>query len=105
MELAEKQATNQYNEKPLLRNQMITECLPYVKSIVHRIAIHLPPNVEFDDLMSAGVIGLIQAAERYDPKKNTNFITYASFRIKGSVLSELRSRDFFQGQIERKFVS
>ena len=81
---------------------MITECLPYVKRIVCRIAIHLPPNVELDDLMSAGIIGLIQAVERYDPAKNTKFITYATFRIKGAVLSELRSQDFHSRSNRKK---
>jgi len=102
MELAKKQIKNPYNENLSLRNQMIIECLPYVKSIVYRIAIHLPPNIELDDLMSAGIIGLIQAAERYDPARNTSFITYASFRIKGAVLSELRSRDFLSRSDRKK---
>ena len=103
MEPAKRQIKNQYNENLLLRNQMITECLPCVKSIVHRIAIHLPPNaVELDDLMSAGIIGLIHAVERYDPARNTKFITYAAFRIKGAVLSELRSRDFLSRSNRKK---
>ena len=48
-------------KKPQSRNQLITEYLPYVKRIVHRIAIHLPSSVEIDDLVNAGVIGLIEA--------------------------------------------
>ena len=102
MELAKRQIKNPYNENLLLRNQMITECLPHVKRIVHRIAIHLPPDVELDDLMNAGIIGLIQAVERYDPARNTKFVTYAAFRIKGAVLSELRSRDFLSRSNRKK---
>ena len=102
MEPAKKQIKNQYNESLLLRNQMITEYLPHVKRIVHRIAIHLPPNVEFDDLMSVGIIGLIQAVERYDSARNIKFITYATFRIKGAVLSELRSQDFLSRSNRKK---
>ena len=102
MEPAKIRIKNPYNENVLLRNQMITECLPHVKRIVCRIAIHLPPNVELDDLMSAGIIGLIQAVERYDPAKNTKFITYATFRIKGAVLSELRSQDFLSRSNRKK---
>jgi len=86
----------------LSRDQLITEYLPYVKRIVHRIAIHLPPNVETDDLINAGIIGLIEAVERFDPSRDNKFITYAAFRIRGAVLSELRSRDFHSRSTRRK---
>jgi RNA polymerase sigma factor for flagellar operon FliA len=79
---------------PESRNEMIKEYLPYVKRIVHRIAVHLPPGIEIDDLIHVGVIGLIQAIDRYDPEMDNKFMTYAAFRIKGAVLSELRSRDY-----------
>jgi len=84
------------------RDQLITEYLPYVKRIVHRIAGHLPSTIDIDDLMNVGVIGLIQAVDRYDPKRDNKFITYAVFRIKGAVLSELRSRDFLSRSNRRK---
>ena len=93
---------NPYKKDYLLRNQIIIEYLPHVKRIVHKIAIHLAPNVEIDDLINAGIIGLIQAVERYDPAKNTKLITYATFRIKGAVLSELRSRDFLSRSNRKK---
>jgi RNA polymerase sigma factor for flagellar operon FliA len=84
------------------RDQLITEYLPYVKRIVHRIAIHLPSTIDIDDLMNVGVIGLIQAVDRYDPSRDNKFMTYAVFRIKGAVLSELRSRDFLSRSNRRK---
>lgn len=65
------------------RDQLISEYLPYVKRIVHRIAVHLPSTIDVDDLMNVGVIGLIQAVDRYDPKRDNKFMTYAVFRIKG----------------------
>lgn len=103
MELAKRQIKNPYNENLLLRNQMITECLPDVKRIVYRIAMNLPKNaVEIDDLMNAGIVGLIHAIERYDSTRNTKFMTYAAFRIKGAVLSELRSRDFLSRSNRKK---
>ena len=77
-----------------LRDELITEYLPYVKSIAHRMAVHLPPSVEADDLVHAGVIGLMNAIERYDSTRENKFITYALYRIRGAMLSELRSRDF-----------
>lgn len=86
-----------------LRNQIIAEYLPYVNRIVNRIATHLPPSVEVDDLINVGIIGLIQAIERYDPTRDNKFMTYAVFRIKGAVLSELRSRDFL-GRTTRKKI-
>jgi len=86
----------------LSRDELITEYLPHVKRIVHRIAIHLPPHVEIDDLIHVGVIGLMQAIERYDSSRNNTFLTYAVFRIKGAVLSELRSRDFLSRANRRK---
>lgn len=89
-------------EKPLSRNQLITEYLPYVKRIAHRIAIHLPSSVEIDDLVNAGVIGLIEAVEGYNPAKDNKFITYAVFRIKGAVLSELRDRDYLSRSSRKK---
>jgi RNA polymerase sigma factor for flagellar operon FliA len=84
------------------RDQLISEYLPYVKRIVHRIAVHLPSTVDIDDLMNVGVIGLIQAVDRYDPRRDNKFMTYAVFRIKGAVLSELRSRDFLSRSNRRK---
>jgi len=53
-------------EDHTLRNEIIAEYLPYVNRIVNRIATHLPPTVDVDDLVNVGIIGLIQAIERYD---------------------------------------
>jgi RNA polymerase sigma factor for flagellar operon FliA len=84
------------------REQLIIKYLPYVKRIVNRIAIHLPPNVDTEDLLNVGVIGLIQAIDRFDPSRDNKFTTYAAFRIRGAVLSELRSRDFLSRSNRRK---
>ena len=102
MGLAESQLKTLRKDDYSLRNQIITEYLPYVNRIVNRIAVHLPPSVEVDDLVNVGIIGLIQAIERYDPSRDNKFITYAVFRIKGAVLSELRSRDFLGRTTRRK---
>ena len=102
MDLAQSREENFGKESHLLRNQIINEYLPYVKRIVNRIAVHLPATIEVDDLINVGIIGLIQAIERYDPTRDNKFITYAVFRIKGAVLSELRSRDFLGRTTRRK---
>ena len=86
----------------LLRNQSILKYLPFVKNVVHRIAVHLPPSVEVDDLINAGVIGLMNAMENYDHRRDNKFSTYAVFRIKGAVLSELRARDFLSRSTRSK---
>jgi RNA polymerase sigma factor for flagellar operon FliA len=103
MSLAESQIKSLDKQDYTLRNQIISEYLPYVNRIVNRIATHLPPTVETDDLVNVGIIGLIQAIERYDPQRDHKFMTYAVFRIKGAVLSELRSRDFL-GRTTRKKI-
>jgi RNA polymerase sigma factor for flagellar operon FliA len=95
-------ACNEIDESYLKRDKLINEHLPHVKRIVYRIASHLPSNVEIDDLINSGIIGLIEAAERYDPKRDNKFMTYAMFRIEGAVLSELRSRDFLSRSNRRK---
>lgn len=102
MELAQKQKISPRKEVYLNREQKIVEHLPYVKRIVNRIAIHLPPSVDREDLYNVGVIGLIQAIDRYDPSRDNKFTTYAAFRIRGAVLSELRSRDFLSRSNRRK---
>jgi RNA polymerase sigma factor for flagellar operon FliA len=103
MSLVETQIKTLDKQDYSMRNQIISEYLPYVNRIVNRIATHLPPTVETDDLVNVGIIGLIQAIERYDPTRDNKFMTYAVFRIKGAVLSELRSRDFL-GRTTRKKI-
>ncbi len=94
MDPAHKEMEQGWKANCALRDELITEYLPYVKSMAHRMAVHLPPSVETDDLIHAGVMGLMNAIERYDATRENKFITYAVFRIRGAMLSELRSRDF-----------
>ncbi len=102
MAVAQTRPRRSVKKDPAYRDQLINEYLPYVKRIVQRIANHLPPSVDVEDLMNVGVIGLIQAVDRYDPSRDNKFMTYAVFRIKGAVLSELRSRDFLSRANRRK---
>lgn len=102
MALAQRRTKKVVPKDPAYRDQLITEYLPYVKRIVQRLAVHLPSTVDVDDLMNVGVIGLIQAVDRYDPRRDNKFMTYAIFRIKGAVLSELRARDFLSRSNRRK---
>ncbi|MBT8351866.1 MAG: FliA/WhiG family RNA polymerase sigma factor [Deltaproteobacteria bacterium] len=98
-----KEQKKKFNKSDSLnREQTIMQYLPHVKRIVQRIAVHLPQSVEIEDLLNVGVIGLIQAIERYDPARDNKFMTFAAFRIRGAVLSELRSRDYISRTNRRK---
>jgi RNA polymerase sigma factor FliA len=72
------------------REEMILKYLPYVKYIASRMIVGKPPGVEFDDLVSFGIIGLIDAIEKFDVSKGLKFETYATLRIRGSIIDELR---------------
>jgi len=102
MQLAAARSRPPAKKRPASSEKLIHEYLPYVKRIVQRIANHLPASVDVEDLMNVGVMGLIQAVDRFDPKRDNKFMTYAIFRIKGAVLSELRSRDFLSRSSRRK---
>jgi RNA polymerase sigma factor for flagellar operon FliA len=81
---------------------MILKYTPLIKYIAHRLAMRLPPHVSVEDLMSAGVIGLMDALDKFDPEKKVQFKTYAEFRIKGAMLDELRSLDWVSRSVRQK---
>ena len=76
------------------RESQLMDYLPLVKYIAGRIAIGLPKSVELDDLINAGVVGLIEAYNNFDSSKGVKFESYASMRIRGAILDELRSIDW-----------
>lgn len=76
-----------------LREQLVLEHAPLVKYVIDRMAIPLPPCLEYEDLISHGIVGLIQAVDRYDPSRGVPFRTYAIARIRGQVLDTLRRLD------------
>jgi len=84
------------------KEDLILRFAPLIKLIVNRIALRLPSHVDSEDLTNAGVIGLMDAIEKYDPRKGTSFKTYAEFRIKGAILDELRTLDWFPRSIRQK---
>ncbi len=75
------------------RDQMVREYLPLVRKVAFRIARHLPSTVDVDDLISAGCVGLLSAADRFDPDRGLEFSSFAEFRIKGAILDNLRVMD------------
>jgi RNA polymerase sigma factor for flagellar operon FliA len=76
------------------RERLILEHLPQVRLIARRIHERLPDTIQFEDLMSAGVVGLIQAIDNFDPLQNVRLKTYAEFRIRGAILDSLRESDW-----------
>ena len=76
------------------RERLILEHLPQVRLVARKIHERLPESICFDDLLSAGVIGLIQAIDNFDPRQNVKLKTYAEFRIRGSILDSLRDTDW-----------
>ncbi len=84
------------------RARFIEAHLDLVRSIATRIAWRLPPSVELDDLISAGIIGLLDAIDRYDVKRCNNFRRYAEIRIRGAILDELRSLDWVSRSVRRE---
>lgn len=75
------------------RDQLIVSHLPLVRSIAKRVRNGVPVSIVFDDLVQAGVIGLIDAVDRYRPEMNVRFDLYAKFRIRGAILDTLRQLD------------
>jgi len=84
------------------REQMLLENLPSVRYIARRIHERLPQHVEIDDLISAGVVGLIDAYAKFDSSKKVQFKSYAQFRIRGAILDSLRTLDWSPRELRRK---
>ncbi len=76
------------------REALIIEHLPQVRLIARKIHERLPDSIALDDLLSAGVVGLIQAIDHFDPRQNVKLRTYAEFRIRGAILDSLRDTDW-----------
>ena len=75
------------------REALILEHLPQVNWIAARIHEKLPPSVELDDLISAGIVGLLAAVDNYDPSRNATLKTYAEYKIRGAILDSIRGLD------------
>jgi RNA polymerase sigma factor FliA len=84
------------------RDQMLLEHLPTVRYLARRIHERLPQHVELEDLVSAGVVGLIDAFSKFDHTKKVQFKSYAQFRIRGAILDSLRTLDWSPRELRRK---
>jgi len=89
-------------QQDLGREQLILEHLPQIKYIAHRISTKLPSHVELNDLVSAGVLGLLDAVEKFDPSRGVKFKTYAELRVKGAILDSLRNLDWAPRSLRKR---
>ena len=85
-----------------LREKIILEYAPLVKIVAGRLHMYLGYNVEYDDLVSYGIFGLIDAIDRFDHAKEIKFETYASLRIRGAILDQIRRMDWIPRTIRQK---
>jgi len=103
-EKTEEELWRQYRKTrdPAIREAFIKQYNPLVKYVAGKVAIGMPNNVEFDDLVGYGVFGLLDAIDKYDPDKNVKFKTYAVTRIRGAIFDELRQIDFVPRSVRQK---
>ncbi|MCR5673914.1 MAG: FliA/WhiG family RNA polymerase sigma factor [Lachnospiraceae bacterium] len=93
-----------YSQNPSaeLREKLILEYAPLVKLVAGRLSMYLGYNVEYDDLCSYGIFGLIDAIDKFDANKDVKFETYASLRIRGSILDQIRKMDWIPRTVRQR---
>ena len=84
------------------REALIVEHLSLIKHIAHRVATRLPASVEITDLVNAGVLGLIDAVDKFEPDRGVKFKTYAELRVRGAMIDSLRDIDWAPRSLRRK---
>ena len=90
------------SKSPEAREKIILEYAPLVKVVAGRLSMYLGYNVEYDDLVSYGIFGLIDAIDKFDCFKEVKFETYASLRIRGAILDQIRKMDWIPRTIRQK---
>jgi len=103
--MAIKPATEEIEITAENREEVIIRYSPMIKYVANRIAMRLPPHIEVDDLISVGVLGLMDAISKYDSSRGAKFKTYAEFRVRGAILDELRAMDWVPRSIRQKASS
>ena len=92
----------QKNTVSAIREQIIIEYAPLVKLVAGRLSMYLGYNVEYEDLVSYGIFGLIDAIDKFDRSKDVKFETYASLRIRGAILDQIRKMDWIPRAVRQK---
>lgn len=88
--------------QPDYKDELVALHAPLVKRIAYHLMSRLPPSVQSDDLIQAGMMGLLEATRNYDPSQGASFETYAGIRIRGSMLDEIRKNDWVPRSVHRK---
>ena len=103
-ELARERMWTDYarNKSADIREKLILEYAPLVKLVAGRLSMYLGYNVEYDDLVSYGIFGLIDAIDKYDFSKQNKFETYASLRIRGEILDQIRKMDWIPRTVRQR---
>lgn len=103
-EAGKKKLLEEYGKEktPEVREQLILEYAPLVKVVAGRLSMYLGYNVEYEDLVSYGIFGLIDAIDKFDCFKEVKFETYASLRIRGAILDQIRKMDWIPRTIRQK---
>lgn len=91
-----------HSKTSVIREQIIVEYVPLVKLVAGRLNIYLGSNVEYEDLVSYGIFGLIDAIDKFDYGKGIKFETYASLRIRGAILDQIRKMDWIPRSVRQK---
>lgn len=97
-----RQQTTCVADDEMSREQLIKEFAHVIRAIAHRLAYRLPAYLDAEDLVSVGVIGLMDAMDKYDPTREAKFKTYAEFRIRGAMLDEIRSMDWIPRSVHER---
>lgn len=103
-EMGRKKLWDEYSrtKSPEVREMIILEYAPLVKVVAGRLSMYLGYNVEYDDLVGYGIFGLIDAIDKFDYLKEVKFETYASLRIRGAILDQIRKMDWIPRTIRQK---
>ena len=91
-----------YNSSPAFNDKLIESHAPMVKRIAHHLIARLPASVQVDDLIQAGLIGLLDAGKHYDASQGAQFDTYATIRVRGAMLDEVRRSDWIPKSVHKK---
>ena len=94
--------TYRRTKDPMLKQKLILQYAPIVKFVAGRLSIHMGQHVEYDDLISYGIFGLIDAVEKFDIDKGVKFETYASLRIRGAIIDNIRKMDWVPRTLRQK---
>lgn len=103
MAKARRSAVEAYKQNDAFeKEELIKSYLPLVKKVVHRLSGRLPKEIDLKEMLNSGIIGLVDALEKYDPRHETNFATYAQFRIRGAILDSFRTQDWLPRSLRFK---